>query len=842
MAVIADNQQSIRRNTYAAAPSLELTVIANGEEQTRIVDINGNIVRAGIEPPSVTPIAASGGAGSLETGKYYGYVYVYAATTNYPKVEAETAAGGSVAPRSNPSDPVIYLSSGATKSEITVQTTTRSDITEIWVYRTVAATTGSGALVLAEAGQLFYLGSVDNLLDGSTVVFTDTGTISVGEQIMLNNLLAPTFENVVYYHPYFYGIGNTNFESRVQLNADGTVEIIDATKVWYEGRSGQFIKFLGIDSGGIDGNGTYYFQWTSATEGYVSTDSDGNDQATFSLQGTTTATIYGLRATLFRSQAKNPFAWGETVEIGDAIAVRLWNLAIGAGAATALAVVPNYALLQIDTINPNKSYTLSLKVADSDTFAGTLKPISEQASATSNFCRFAGTMTDGNQVLMGLDCQQFAILQSDGTVQISAGAPVPELLKSMPKDLQTQLSFFGQYDPYHELNCFWFKTSSSPSEIDQLVFFHHPSGEWGAAKDYDLTATAVVTDDQTNEKLILGGTSTGFLGRVFSPNTHQNWSDATEVLYPIAAELQGARAQIITTDDSVSYKDGQYFIINSKTKKYVVMIEVDGSASPFPVVLGATDYIRASVPVDYLAVDLSNAIVDACDDIMDPHGEVSVTSAVAGLVIFDDLHIGEERNDFLDLDGAPDLSGSQFQDGGLELSFQTLFVTPAEDLVGRWLLVDYDVSLGKYLYARVRDTAEDGSWILCDRYYDPFDTSFSPAPVTITDGKAYIGGIHCRAIKFLDAEVNVNVKFFKEFWLQCGDVTDLHIGFHKNFNETPSQYLVPTQVSGIEGEEHYHIETGRIDGGPHRVFGISIDERGYDSFTIKSVTMMLNKD
>ena len=842
MAIISDTEQTIRRNTYAAAPSLEVTVIANGEDYTRIVDVNGNIVRAGLEPPAAAPVIATNGAGTLEAGRVYAYVYVYAATTRYPKIEDTTAAGGSVAPRSNASPSETFItSSGQTSCTVECETTQRQDISEIWIYRTVAWATEALATTAADAGQLYYIGTINNKLSVETVTFTDTG-LELGEQIESDNLVAPTFENVVFYHPYFYGIGNTNFEVGIQLDATGEITITEVGKIWFRGRSGQFIKMLGIDSGGIDGNGTYYFQYTDETSGYLSTDSLGESPATFALSGTTVATIYGLRATLFRSKPKNPFAWGETVEIGEAIAVRLWNLTIGAGAATALAVVPNYALLQIDTINPNKSYTLSLKVADSDTFASTLKPISEQASATSNFCRFAGTMTDGNQVLMGLDCQQFAILQSDGTVQISAGAPVPTLLKSMSKDLTTQLSFHGVYDPFHELNCFWFKTSSSPSEIDQMVFFHHPSGEWGTTKDFDLSASAVVTDTVTNEKLILGGTSSGFLGRIQSPNTHRNWSTSEEILYPYAAELQAARAQIIAGDDASAYRDGQYFVINSKTKKYVLMIEVDGSNSPFPTVLGATDYIRVSVPVDYLAIELGNAIVSAFMAVADAHNEVEANSPIDGLVIFDDLFPGEERNEFLDLSGAPDVSGSQFQDGGLKFTFQSIFTTADADLINRWLLVDYDPQAGKYMYARVRETSGDGSWILCDRYLDPFDTSFYPAPVVITDGKAYIGAIHCRAIKFLDAEVNANNKFLKELWLQCGDVTDLHIGFHKNFNETPSQYLAPTQIEGPEGEEHYHIETGRFDGGPHRVFGVSIDEKGYDAFTIKALTLMLNKD
>src|SRR4030095_1475197 len=138
MATLLAGTQNRWKDSYAAAPVLGLTLRANGEERVKVFDGVALLVNAGIDAPTVAPTCAAGSAGgSLTNGKFVAYRYVYAATIRYPYVENAITAGGSPAPRSNPSPrSAVFTVTATGKCVVTVTGTTRLDIDRIWIYRT----------------------------------------------------------------------------------------------------------------------------------------------------------------------------------------------------------------------------------------------------------------------------------------------------------------------------------------------------------------------------------------------------------------------------------------------------------------------------------------------------------------------------------------------------------------------------------------------------------------------------------------------------------------------------------------------------------------------------------
>lgn len=511
--VIAGPQNRVR-DCYASAPNLDLTLRSNQEEKVQIMDSYGQFTQAGFDPPTLAPTLSLGAAGGLANG-WVGYAYVYAAKFRYPLVDAGTSAGGSIAPRSNPSPSGnIHVVGGPIHVLIVCATSPRQDVSHIWVYRTLTFLTQQEAIDNANAGTVFYIGEVINDPNVPTVQFDDSTTIGgTGEQCDTDNYTAPQFRYCAYFDPYFYGFGNDPLTLSCTIAIDGSFAMVpsDATKI-FSGRNGQVISFQGINNGGFDGHGNYYYLQTSDYGGRIMLDPALTVFGTPEFTGDTFITFKGQSNILYRSKAHNPLAWGATDIVANIRIPHLYAFRVGGGQGTAIAIIANLNLLKLDTEGPSISYVLNLRLAGTDSFEASKRELSRNFAVANHFTQISTQTPNGNTVLWGYDFKSFAILQCDGTNQIPISDKVYDTLRTLT---DSHLNH-AIYDDKTELACFWFSINLVGPTINNFaVLYHVPTGNWSFLDDIDISCSTTIWDSVAGINKTIVGTSKGLVGQAF---------------------------------------------------------------------------------------------------------------------------------------------------------------------------------------------------------------------------------------------------------------------------------------------------------------------------------------
>lgn len=538
--VAISGPQNTHRDCYASAPNLDLTLRSNGEETVQVMDSFGNFVQAGFDPPANAPTLALGaGGGGLTNNTFVGYIYVYAAKLNYPLVDAGTSAGGSIAPRSNPSpSATINITGGAHHVTVTLSTTTRLDISHIWIYRTGYFTTLQEAIDAINAGTAFWIGEIANST-ATTVNFDDGITTAAGEEVDTDNFPAPQFQFCTYFDPYFWGFGNFAMVANVIIAADGSFAFTNLAQRFFTGRNGQTISFAGITTGGFDGHGNYYLLVTNTNgSGRCMLDQALTIFGTLPSTGTTVATIKGQQNILYRSKAHNPFSWGDTTVINDIRVPALYAFKIGGGVGTAIAIIPNLNLLKLDTDAPGISYVLNLRLAGTSSFEDSKRELSRGFSATNHFSQFSTLNENGNTVLWAYDYKSSSILQCDGSTQVPISSKIFGTLRSL------QLFEFNHaiYDDQTELASFWFSTGLYGTQNDLAVLYHIPTGNWSLHLDFDVSCSDTIFDAATGENKTIVGTSKGLIGQAFALGVVRDWAQNLQLSFNVIATNPGADA------------------------------------------------------------------------------------------------------------------------------------------------------------------------------------------------------------------------------------------------------------------------------------------------------------
>lgn len=524
--------QNFERDCYAACPSIDLTLRSNGEEQVQVMDAQGNFYSAGLgDGPTVVPTHANGSAGSsFPAAKYWTYRYVWVAKVLFPKVENAVTGGGSSAPRTNPSPGSTTATGTGNKQTVTVGTSTDPKFSHIWIYRTPFVDTAVEALVDSDAGLAFWIGEVANNISVSTVTFTDDGSyVAATEQIENDNFVAPQFSLCVFAEPYFYGIGNRNFSGNVTIDTAGIITLTPErtpAEQWFNGRDRQTVRFSGINVGGYDGLGSFYFKQLTGTTAQLYMDIALTDPTDAGYIGTTRATISGNSHTLYRSKARNPLSWGVTDVIDDVLVPHLYFFSVGSGSATAIGVLPNYSLLKIDLESPNSCITLNLRNAGTASFEPSLRIVSTSYSAGSQASQFLATVAKGNTALWAYDPKSFAIVQCDGSDQMPISTNVFESLRSSSQDEEHHKYIHANYHPRLELNLLFLNDSrADDTQITHALYFHASTLQWGVLDGFNITASGQIRNPATNETLLFVGTYEGLLGEYGAPDQYTNWEE-----------------------------------------------------------------------------------------------------------------------------------------------------------------------------------------------------------------------------------------------------------------------------------------------------------------------------
>lgn len=548
MHIISSTVQNRWKDSLSpSGTTVRLTLRANGEEQTQVIPPNLGMIQAGFAAPTVAPTLAAGpGGGSLTTGTFVGYMYVYA-SSHYPFVDNAVTGGGELWPRSNPSPPsAVFTVTSSGSVIVTVTKTTRSDVDNIWIYRVETGftntTLASNALA---AGTLFYVGSVGN--DGlvGTATFTDTGNPDTSEILELDNYTAPTAQFGVFDGVQWWLSGNFSLDALVTLNNSSNITLSDPTITqWFSGRSGQSCSFDGFTTGGYDNQGTFYFQQTSLTTGYLSSDQAGVNTLVIAATGTTTIHIKGFQATLWRSKPRNPFSWGFTAVTttpnpdGTTDSIedpQEWVLSVGAGSVVALAVISMDRKLKLDLESPARTYSFDLEQggADPDTFGSTKRTVDEKYSCGCHFSQFPATGSSGQSMLMGLDSRDYVILEGDGELQSPISDKVQTHLKTTIRGNFEERFWHGGFDPFTEFNCFWVKrvdmsAQGSVNKCDTLIWNQPSTDTWGTMPDFGVSASGLIYDPVEDQSFLMIGTESGQIGRALTPGTFTTLVPANE--------------------------------------------------------------------------------------------------------------------------------------------------------------------------------------------------------------------------------------------------------------------------------------------------------------------------
>lgn len=582
MDIVSYSVQSRWKDCYASSAEAKLTLRTNGEEKTTVITPRRAIVQAGFDAPTTTPTAPLAAGGSLTSGKYYAYRYVYA-SSNYPYVDNAVTGGGELWPRSNPSSVVVANPSGGNLTvTVTVTKTTRSDVNWIWVYRAGPYDTSAEA---TDAADYFYIGRVGNDNLTGTTTLTDSGLTDTGEELEFDNFVAPIAQLCVFTGTEWLTWGNWEFVAEVTLNGTSTVTLNSGT--WFNGRDAQIATFDGVTNGGFDGKGSFYFKQLDQTTAQMHAGPDLDGALTVYASGTTKIHIKGPATTLYKSKPNNPFSWGWTlVEVVDGATVKvplLWFLKVGGGYGCAIGVMPNERLLKLDAQEPSVCFTLSLNDTSSPTtMEATKEIVDERYIVNAHFTQFQA-LREQYSLLMGVDGANHAILQSDGQDQVPASDKVFSTLRTLIDDNNEQRFWHGVYDPYTELDCWWVKTKDlDGNKCDTMIYLHAPTQQWGIMFDPEISASASVYDPVTNERITLVGSEQGHIGRAFDPSLtndatprpqYTQWLDPDENVFDqyrpatLAANsiVDFNALKVTTVSDSGGSLNGRGFVLTDTT-------------------------------------------------------------------------------------------------------------------------------------------------------------------------------------------------------------------------------------------------------------------------------------
>ncbi len=896
MQIVSNLSQSRWKDSVASSPSIDLCLIANGEERSQVFSSKGVASFAGFDPPEVAPTVALDGAGNLTDDLFVVYKYVYAATSKYPLAKSTQAAGGNLSPRSNPSpaSTPFQITGGNKKTAVTVTKTTRPDVDKIWVYRTQLFVSAELAQVAGEAGLLFYLGEVTN--DGNTGVaeYSDN-SLSVQEQIENDNLVAPTCQFAAYYDPYFFLFGANEIEVEVDLAITGIITILNTFDgTWFSGRNGQFVKLQGVETGGFDGFGTFYFKFLTSTTAQLTLDASGDTLASAPFFGTTKAKVYGFSTSLYRSKPNNPFAWGETVTIGTAVVSRSWVMKVGGGKGIAMTVIPSSSLLKLDLDGPPRSFVFNLKQTQTDAFKATRRLISDTYIPSNNFCQFTGLDENKQLQTFALDSRNFTITQTDGGSVVPIGDNAFLELRKLISETSKHIHFHGFYDPNTELNCFFYREDDGLPHIHRMIYNHAPSHQWGTLDCFDVQCSAVVVDSVTGKTIVLGGTSGGFVGQLLYPNKAINWlddqtmNDANTYGFGVIESIESAE-QIVTVNPPTITDDleGRFFVIVGTylgVAHYYVFYygtDIPTYLVPYP---NGSNYDIFYLQIDYtpgdtviqLAGEIYNTIIAArADSGGYPNFGLDATNVDPSKVeiSWDRLVLSDiPLNQYYDFN-----SGTTFEltnRGGVLITYTNeiwdIGNNPIDaDVLARfrgnwaiWNIHQYGTE-GDYFWGRISHVESlsvvdepDRILVYLDYMYSPYlrETLYVFAGLAGSNPTIWIGCTECKLKKFFDMGQSSENKNINEVWMAARnsnqflfsedvDTYDpLMVATLDQVYEAEVLSIHPVQmqqdktVSGASTTDNWFART-EIQISPFKTFGLSWSQRGPTNFKISNITL-----
>lgn len=822
MSFLSTSVQKRWPDSFASSERVKLTLRANAEEEVTVIAPDRSIVRAGFDAPTFTPTLAAGAAGgSLTQNKYVSYVFAYA-SSKYPFVD-NGASSGKLYPYSLPSPRSASFQVTANgRVVVTVEKTTRSDVDEIWIFRTDQSVSSALAIAEADAGNLYYVGSVGNDGVSGSVTFVDSGT-EFGAILQIDNYPAPQFWKTVYDGIRWWGWGNPSFDAEVTLDGTYSVTLSGYTLTqWFSGRTGQTATFDGITTGGYDGTGRFYFKWTSSTTADMYADRDLTITANVGATGTTKIHIQGYASTLYKSKPYNPFAWGvEDVErdpdTGDLTRIpRQYAFNVGNGKGTAIAVLSDARLLKLDTENPAKTYYLNLSLAGENGFEQTLREEDAQYSIGSHHSQFAASI-QGQTVLMGIDAKNYGILQSTAGGVGVISDPVQKTLRQLIREDGAPYFFHGLYEPRTQLNCWWVKTvEGEEMKCDTMLWLHAPTGEWGATWDLGVSASSPVFDSEEQETKILVGTDDGDVFQAFVEGVYSNGDEVATYELNISAGFSNNPTVKLTGIFPLS--ELSYFIYTVSGNSFLVMVDSTG-LEPYPV--ASTFAARAasgSIADIVAAVNTASPVFDSVG-IDDSSFFISSSLSIIPAPEFDRGNTGIEAERYYD---------------------NYIFVTSLGDVTKGWHVVT-DENRKPMGWIEVDGKVNNN--LIVDGWLNSFQR---PAELNgtfpSTPQKMFMSVIPCSARTYFSPEPKEQSISAIEAWATWDEVTTHSVQYFPELSDTSSKTFTLTQTIRQDGTPAMvWVDKNNIPSTLLTQFGLQFNEFGYEPFRFYNAVIKVRK-
>lgn len=534
MKTISDKSQNRVPNSYASAPELDLTLITNGEEPAYLIDGSGFSYAAGIIPPPSPSVVTSGATPTYTTLYYFSYVAVYAIAGLNSAIQHGASAGGFFFPRSNASIAVQYRADIAGNAHtVTVTNPVDTRIDRILIYRTIGSAILATDSLQAAAGQFQLLTIITVEQHSGTVSYLDNSSTLTGTALSLDNFVPPIFRHVIYSAPYFYGIGNDDYREQVTIDAVGNMQLdltANPSAKWFVGRNAQIVKLLGVDEGGFDGRGSFYFKWVDENSAQLCIDLQLLQVSSLEFNGTTQVRIRGFANILYRSMALNPHAWGYTEVINEANVPTPFGLRVGAGVASAMTIIENLSVLKVDMVEPAATYTFNLRLAEPSDFAASKRTVANSVSITEAATQLAVLDTDRAGSKIGLDSNAQSIFITDGNSHMVVSESIFDTLQQIdPTPANRRLSH-AIYDRFHDAYLFFIpiRVANTTGEFYStcLAYIHK---RWFRLQLPDITCSASIYDRVTGTYASVVGNLKGWVGKLFDTEQGEfsyNWISA----------------------------------------------------------------------------------------------------------------------------------------------------------------------------------------------------------------------------------------------------------------------------------------------------------------------------
>lgn len=744
--VLSSSVQARWKDCYAPSARVRLTLRTNGEETTRVVTPQNALVKAGFDAPTVAPTVASAGSGNLTSGTFAAYRYVYA-SSQYPFVDNAVTGGGQLWPRSipGPASAVFTITGGNKKLNVTVTKTTRSDVDNIWVYRTTLAPDSATATALAAAGEMFYVGLVANDGIAGTAVYQDNTVADSGELLELDNYVAPTMQFCVFDGTQWFGIGNFPFDYTVTLNSTSTVTLTGFS-AWFDGRNGQTATFDGVTTGGYDGKGSYYFLRVSSTTATMCSNASLTNAVVVPYNGSTKIHLKGFATTLYRSKPLNPFSWGKTDVTfnadGSTTSVPSeFAIKFGSGTCSAMGLMGNDAYLVLSFEEPYRLIRLSLNQSDSDAFDLTAVNISTQSSFSSHFSQVLARMGDASP-LSAVDTGNFDLIAVNGTNTQVISTSIFQTMRSIYPDQFASRLFHAVYDSETELTAFWVKTRNLGGNlIDTCLLLHGPTNRWSLMPDQQVSASATIFDPMAKASFTMLGLENGQICIGFDTTNYANvisgaeWANGTLTQSGDNLSLPN----VLTTATSIANVSGTNWIVTM----------IAGKIKPG---LNAT--------VDFF--DVSNTLLGS--------GTVTASALVYAAA---GSYYTFNVTTAVSLTTATQYSLDAATANGL-----WMYVLPASQTeTASWVRLSAGVS-----------TASTHTWTATYVYFEDQMTGFSTPTAmgsTFTGDTGFVGCIPCRHRRYFDLDAPTKSKSLTEVWSTMANTGSHYCRMFEEFDSAP---------------------------------------------------------